>query len=548
VSKLLFAFVGRVSTEDNQEPESSRARQLAKARSILPPRAQITAEYFDIGDSRSVPWPRRPETARILAELRAGTNPWTAIVIGEFARAFGAPIQYSTIYPLLQHFGVDLWLPEIGGRVDYSSATTEMLLGMLGGTAKQERDLIRTRVRDGMGVLAKESTRHLGGRPPYGYRLADAGEHPNPKKRALGQRLHGLEPDPVTAPVVRRIFEMFAAGHGIKAIANTFTAENVPSPSAHDPDRNRHRDPRGWAHTAIRVILINEKYLGRSVWGKQARVEELFDVDDVAAGYVTRQRWTDASRWVYGPDGAHPALVEQSLWDAVQARIAVRSHQRQRASRSPRTTTTPYLLRGLVYCGVCERKMVGTRAHGAHRYRCMSPKTRALPAYLADHPRSVYVREDAIVSAVDAWLPTLADAEWLASTHESHVVVDARQASLRTRLAEIEKATGNLVAAIETGTDPAVINPRLAHLRAERDMVALQLVNLDAPDRLSPADIDALLDELGGLGNVLSDTTPPEKAAIYQGLGLHLLYHPDQHTLVATADLGRVFSRVGGGT
>jgi hypothetical protein len=37
----------------------------------------------------------------------------------------------------------------------------------------------------------------------------------------------------------------------------------------------------------------------------------------------------------------------------------------------------------------------------------MSPKTRAVPAYLADHPRSVYVREDAIVSAVDAWLPTL---------------------------------------------------------------------------------------------------------------------------------------------
>ena len=93
-----------------------------------------------------------------------------------------------------------------------------------------------------------------------------------------------------------------------------------------------------------------------------------------------------------------------------------------------------------------------------------------------------------------------------------------------------------------------MINPRLAHLRAERDMVALQLVNLDAPDRLSPADIDALLDERGGLGNVLSDTTPPEKATITQGLGLHLLYHPDQHTLVATADLGRVFSRVGGGT
>jgi DNA invertase Pin-like site-specific DNA recombinase len=221
--------------------------------------AEIVAEYFDIGDSRSLPWARRPETGRLLADLRAKTNRWGAIVVGEFTRAFGAPIQYSTTYPLLQHFGIELWLPEIGGRVDYSSATSEMLLGMLGGTSKQERDLIRTRVREGMGVLAKEGQRHLGGRPPYGYLLADAGEHPNAKKRALGQRLHRLEPDPVTGPVVRRIFEMYASGQGQKQIANNLTAEGVPSPSAHDRKRDPHRDPRGWAHTAIRAILINER-------------------------------------------------------------------------------------------------------------------------------------------------------------------------------------------------------------------------------------------------------------------------------------------------
>jgi hypothetical protein len=201
------------------------------------------------------------------------------------------------------------------GRVDFTSATTEMLLGMLGGTSKQERAMIRTRVRDGMTVFAQDGSRHLGGRPPYGYLLADAGEHPNPKKRALGQRLHRLEPDPVTAPVVERIFTMFAAGRGLKEIATVLTAADIPSPSAHDPERNRHRDPRGWGHTAIRSILLNERYLGRAVWGKQARTDELFDLDDVAAGYVTRQRWTESNRWVYGPHDAHPALIDQALWD-----------------------------------------------------------------------------------------------------------------------------------------------------------------------------------------------------------------------------------------
>ena len=70
MSPKLFAFCGRVSTEDNQEPEASRARQLAQARRLLPPDADIVEEFFDIGVSRSLPWARRPETGRLLAQMK----------------------------------------------------------------------------------------------------------------------------------------------------------------------------------------------------------------------------------------------------------------------------------------------------------------------------------------------------------------------------------------------------------------------------------------------------------------------------------------------
>ena len=53
-----------------------------------------------------------------------------------------------------------------------------------------------------MAVQTREQGRYLGGRPPYGYRLADAGPHPNKAHAAWGRRAHKLEPDPVTAPVV----------------------------------------------------------------------------------------------------------------------------------------------------------------------------------------------------------------------------------------------------------------------------------------------------------------------------------------------------------
>jgi hypothetical protein len=57
---LRFAFYGRVSTEDWQDPESSRARQLAQAVMLVAGRGVIAAEFFDTGHSRTLAWPRRP--------------------------------------------------------------------------------------------------------------------------------------------------------------------------------------------------------------------------------------------------------------------------------------------------------------------------------------------------------------------------------------------------------------------------------------------------------------------------------------------------------
>ena len=62
-----FAFYGRVSTEDQQDPTSSRNWQLARSRQVIEPAGgEIVTEFFDIGQSRSLPWKRRPEAARLL--------------------------------------------------------------------------------------------------------------------------------------------------------------------------------------------------------------------------------------------------------------------------------------------------------------------------------------------------------------------------------------------------------------------------------------------------------------------------------------------------
>ncbi len=67
---MRFVFYGRVSTEDQQDPTSSRNWQLARGRQLIEPvDGEIVGEFFDLGQSRSLPWPRRPEAARLLKTL-----------------------------------------------------------------------------------------------------------------------------------------------------------------------------------------------------------------------------------------------------------------------------------------------------------------------------------------------------------------------------------------------------------------------------------------------------------------------------------------------
>jgi site-specific DNA recombinase len=116
----------------------------------------------------------------------------------------------------------------------------------LGLSSKREITRTRIRVRTAMAAQTREQGRYLGGRPPYGYRLEDAGPHPNKAHAAWGRRAHRLEPDPVTAPVVRWMFAQRLAGHSTARITRALNDAGVPCPSAADPGRNPHRTgPRG---------------------------------------------------------------------------------------------------------------------------------------------------------------------------------------------------------------------------------------------------------------------------------------------------------------
>jgi len=408
---LRFAFYGRVSTEDYQDPVMSRARQRDQAAALVAGFGLIVAEFFDVGQSRTLSWARRPQAAALLAVLADPDRGFEAIVIGEYERAFYGG-QYGAMAPLFEHYGIQLWAPEAGGRIDFAAEHHEQLMLALGWQSKREITRTKIRVRTAMAAQARDQGRYLGGRPPYGYRLADAGPHPNKAHAAWGRRAHRLEPDPVTAPVVRWMFAQRRAGHSPARITRALNDAGIPCPSAADPERNPDRSGQAWTLGTVAAILANPRYTGRQVWNRQRTDQDLIDPANTGLGHRQVQRWNLPGGWVISTRPAHLALVSEADFIAVQEISAPRGPAGSAARR--------YLLAGLVRCGTCGRRLESSWSNGRPAYRCRHGYSSAIRPDAA-RAKNTYIREDQIT-------PHLAALEILGASHE-HVPGHPGQAS-----------------------------------------------------------------------------------------------------------------------
>ena len=87
---------------------------------------------------------------------------------------------------------------------------------------------------------------------------------------------HVLEIDPVTAPVVRHIFDLRLQGYGFRKIALQLNAEKVPAPRSFYYMAEGRENLRGetpfWNDVTVKTILRNEVYIGHMVQNKTGTV------------------------------------------------------------------------------------------------------------------------------------------------------------------------------------------------------------------------------------------------------------------------------------
>ena len=508
-----LAFYGRCSTEDNQDPETSRSWQLGNAQKFVEPLGgRIVAEYFDIGQSRSVPWERREAAMELLTELKNPDRGWRGVVVGEGTRCwFGN--QFSLTAPRFAAYGLALWVPELGGKFEERNPSHKMLMSVLGGMSESERQHVQARVRAAMDAQVLNEGRHQGGRAPYGYTVADGGPHPNPRKAAEGYRLRVLAIDDTSAQVVRRIFAEYLDGNGDRAIAAGLNRDAIPCPSARRPDQNRHRLADGWQGSTVRSILENPKYTGYAFFGRWTKHETLLNPDDVAAGHVVRFRRASTDRTVRSRKPAHPAVVSVEQFTEVQmlrrSRAAGGLEARRKLERGPKATKRPYPLRGRVRCSYCGRRMEGTPRKDRTYYRCSARSIAPGSPVLSDHPKNVYLPERAVLGPVNAWIGGLFDDEHRAATVQQLATVasstsdTARVEKAREKLANAEKRIRRLQQAIEAGANPLALVDALNRTEEERQAARHDLDRIPTARGLSRADIAIIVDELGDIGAAL---------------------------------------------
>ncbi len=206
-----------------------------------------------------------------------------AIVVGEYERALYGN-QYAPMAPLFEHYGVQLWMPEVGGLVDFQAEGHEAMMTALGIQSKREITRTRIRVRTAMAAQTREQGRYLGGRPPYGYLLADAGPHPNRAHAAWGRRGPPAGHRPGNRPG-REVDLRAAAGRAQPGPDDPGPQRGgIPCPSAADPGRNTHRAGLAWSLTTLRAILANPRYTGRQVWNRQPSAMDLIDPANTGLG------------------------------------------------------------------------------------------------------------------------------------------------------------------------------------------------------------------------------------------------------------------------
>lgn len=322
------ALYMRLSKDDGTGESASINTQRSMLRSYAQRNGfSIYGEYADDGYSGTTY--ERPAWKRLLADIEAErVNLVITRDLSRLGRDYILTGQYTEIYfPAkgVRYIAVNDGYDSNNRGNDlapFQNIVNEMYAR---DTSKKIRSALRTRMEDGA---------YIGNYAPYGYR-----KDPEDKNHLLI--------DPLTAPVVRDIFERASRGEPPLTIAKQLNERCIKTPSSYRLFKRKEMDQenaggvKGWTSSTICKILSNRVYTGDMVQGKTSKLS--------FKSQITLK--IPKEEWIVVKD-KHDAIVSGELFE----QAGMRSVPRKR-SKSAQFSN---VFSGLVYCGDCKRVMTTT--------------------------------------------------------------------------------------------------------------------------------------------------------------------------------------------
>ena len=295
-----------------------------------------------------------------------------------------------------------------------------ILESMLEGMAEYYSAELAQKVKRGLHENALKG-KNNGGIIPLGY--------------VLGEDQY-LKIDPLTAPVVREIFERYAGGDSLRNIIQSLNARHIPT------GRNKK-----FGYNSFHTLLKNRKYIGE------------YHYADVIV-----------------PD-AIPAIISKELFERVQARM---NKNRQTPARSK--APEEYLLTTKLFCGHCERLMVGESGTGRngtiHRYyKCIGAKRRQgchKKALKKDWIERIAVQYTVQRVFQDELTSQIADKLVELQNTEDHTLP-----LLRKQLADTNRGIENMLNAIQQGVLTSSTKERLEELEKLQNQLKTSILQAE---------------------------------------------------------------------
>jgi site-specific DNA recombinase len=468
---VIAAIYARKSTEQNVAEESkSVTRQVENARAFAVTKGWTVAdEHIWIDDARSgAEFERRPGLVQMMGTLTPKA-PFQVLIVSE-SKSLGREMsQTAYLIKQLDEARVEVWGYLEDRCLTPRDPMAKLLSNVQGFSDEDHRVKSSLRVHEAARRRAEQG--YVTGGRCYGYgnkHIFSGVDKDNNPKRSHVERVI----DESEARWVRRAFELYASGLGLKLVAKKLTSESG----------------QRFQPSNVRKILGREAYAGVVVWNKSRKRNSWGKVDPTVR---------PESEWVRTP-AEHLRIVAQDLWLRVASRRqdvegrTVRFESGRLSGRPPKNAARN-LLAGLATCGVCGSGLVvETGLRQVPKYAC---HRRRHVGDCANNLRvSVDLMNEAVLVAVEEHALTPEAIEHVIQLTERSEVQDVR-ARFERELKENERRIGRLLAAIESGGDAPALVDRVRKLEARQQQIKEELAGLRPVPRLAPAVVEKRLTE-----------------------------------------------------